>query len=105
MCCFVSQVLITIYWLGRKAHADPFYNGPYLKLKAFEGLLGTTLYKVRHYTDIIRYLPLTFTLRTYVVCLNTTDSFRVADHVNLFLYPFWYLRYLARNAVHWAHSY
>ncbi|XP_073767992.1 LIM domain only protein 7 isoform X31 [Danio rerio] len=41
----LKNVLITIYWLGRKAHADPFYNGPYLKLKAFEGLLGTTLYK------------------------------------------------------------
>ncbi|XP_073702176.1 LIM domain only protein 7 isoform X8 [Garra rufa] len=41
----LKNVLITIYWLGRKAHADPFYNGPYLKLKAFEGLLGTALYK------------------------------------------------------------
>ncbi|XP_051564311.1 LIM domain only protein 7 isoform X4 [Myxocyprinus asiaticus] len=41
----LNNVLITIYWLGRKAHADPFYNGPYLKLKAFEGLLGTALYK------------------------------------------------------------
>ncbi|KAK7168952.1 hypothetical protein R3I93_005066 [Phoxinus phoxinus] len=41
----LKNVLITIYWLGRKAHADPFYNGPYLKLKAFEELLGTTLYK------------------------------------------------------------
>uniref|UniRef100_A0A8C1GR89 Ubiquitin carboxyl-terminal hydrolase n=1 Tax=Cyprinus carpio TaxID=7962 RepID=A0A8C1GR89_CYPCA len=41
----LKNVLITIYWLGRKAHSDPFYNGPYLKLKAFEGLLGTALYK------------------------------------------------------------
>ncbi|XP_050974408.1 LIM domain only protein 7 isoform X3 [Labeo rohita] len=41
----LKNVLITIYWLGRKAYADPFYNGPYLKLKAFEGLLGTALYK------------------------------------------------------------
>ncbi|XP_056107818.1 LIM domain only protein 7 isoform X14 [Rhinichthys klamathensis goyatoka] len=41
----LKNVLITIYWLGRKAHADPFYNGPYLKLKAFEELLGTALYK------------------------------------------------------------
>ncbi|XP_043104058.1 LIM domain only protein 7 isoform X15 [Puntigrus tetrazona] len=41
----LKNVLITIYWLGRKAHADPFYNGPYLKLKAFEGLLGSALYK------------------------------------------------------------
>uniref|UniRef100_A0A8C1CLU6 LIM domain 7a n=1 Tax=Cyprinus carpio TaxID=7962 RepID=A0A8C1CLU6_CYPCA len=44
----LKNVLITIYWLGRKAHSDPFYNGPYLKLKAFEGLLGTALYKVRY---------------------------------------------------------
>ncbi|XP_066542360.1 LIM domain only protein 7 [Hoplias malabaricus] len=41
----VKNVLITIYWLGRKAQGDPSYNGPYLNLKAFEGLLGTTLYK------------------------------------------------------------
>uniref|UniRef100_A0A674AMD9 Uncharacterized protein n=1 Tax=Salmo trutta TaxID=8032 RepID=A0A674AMD9_SALTR len=34
-----SQVLITIYWLGRKAQCEPFYNGPNLNLKAFEGLL------------------------------------------------------------------
>ncbi|XP_049341288.1 LIM domain only protein 7 isoform X2 [Astyanax mexicanus] len=41
----LKNVLITIYWLGRKAQVDPAYNGPYLNLKAFEGLLGTTLYK------------------------------------------------------------
>ncbi|XP_065148776.2 LIM domain only protein 7 isoform X4 [Paramisgurnus dabryanus] len=41
----LKNVLITLYWLGRKALADPFYNGPYLNLKAFEGLLGTALYK------------------------------------------------------------
>ncbi len=40
------QVLITIYWLGRKAQSDPFYTGPQLNLKAFEGLLGTALSKV-----------------------------------------------------------
>lgn len=32
-------MLITIYWLGRKAQCEPFYNGPNLRLKAFEGLL------------------------------------------------------------------
>ncbi|XP_058642581.1 LIM domain only protein 7 isoform X4 [Onychostoma macrolepis] len=42
----LKNVLITIYWLGRKAHSDPFYNGPYLNLKAFEGLLGKALYKI-----------------------------------------------------------
>ncbi|XP_026127883.1 LIM domain only protein 7-like isoform X2 [Carassius auratus] len=41
----LKNVLITIYWLGRKTHADPFYYGPYLNLKAFEGLLGKALYK------------------------------------------------------------
>ena len=42
-----SQVLITVYWLGRKAQLDPFYCGPQLNFKAFEGLLGLTLSKVR----------------------------------------------------------
>uniref|UniRef100_A0A671MW25 Calponin-homology (CH) domain-containing protein n=1 Tax=Sinocyclocheilus anshuiensis TaxID=1608454 RepID=A0A671MW25_9TELE len=35
-----QKVLITIYWLGRKAQSDPFYTGPQLNLKAFEGLLA-----------------------------------------------------------------
>uniref|UniRef100_A0A4W5LMT1 Uncharacterized protein n=1 Tax=Hucho hucho TaxID=62062 RepID=A0A4W5LMT1_9TELE len=42
---FLLQVLITIYWLGRKAQVDPFYCGPQLNLKAFEGLLGIALSK------------------------------------------------------------
>ncbi|XP_036395867.1 LIM domain only protein 7 [Megalops cyprinoides] len=41
----LKNVLITIYWLGRKAQVDPIYNGPYLNLKAFEGLLGLALSK------------------------------------------------------------
>ncbi|KAJ8253385.1 hypothetical protein GJAV_G00212340 [Gymnothorax javanicus] len=41
----LKNVLITIYWLGRKAQADPIYNGPHLNLKAFEGLLGVALSK------------------------------------------------------------
>uniref|UniRef100_A0A671KQZ2 Calponin-homology (CH) domain-containing protein n=1 Tax=Sinocyclocheilus anshuiensis TaxID=1608454 RepID=A0A671KQZ2_9TELE len=45
-CRFFPFVLITIYWLGRKAQSDPFYTGPQLNLKAFEGLLGTALSKV-----------------------------------------------------------
>ncbi|XP_030643154.1 LIM domain only protein 7 [Chanos chanos] len=40
-CRRLKNVLITIYWLGRKAESDPFYNGPYLNLRAFEGLLDT----------------------------------------------------------------
>ncbi|POI33977.1 hypothetical protein CIB84_002271, partial [Bambusicola thoracicus] len=38
-------VLITLYWLGRKAQSNPYYNGPYLNLKAFEKLLGQALTK------------------------------------------------------------
>lgn len=63
------QVLITLYWLGRKAYTDPLYNGPYLKLKAFEGLLGKTLYKVQYVCftgDILN-------------CFNTVDSCRNGD--------------------------
>lgn len=47
--CFplLSQVLVTVYWLGRKAQLDPFYSGPQLNFKAFEGLLGLALSKVR----------------------------------------------------------
>ncbi|XP_028257988.1 LIM domain only protein 7-like isoform X2 [Parambassis ranga] len=41
----LKNVLITIYWLGRKANLDPFYNGPQLNFKAFEGLLGLALSK------------------------------------------------------------
>ncbi|XP_034069435.1 LIM domain only protein 7 isoform X7 [Gymnodraco acuticeps] len=41
----LKNVLITIYWLGRRAQCDRIYDGPYLNLKAFEGLLGTALYK------------------------------------------------------------
>nr|XP_033473682.1 LIM domain only protein 7-like isoform X10 [Epinephelus lanceolatus] len=41
----LKNVLITIYWLGRRAQCDRFYDGPYLNFKAFEGLLGTALYK------------------------------------------------------------
>ncbi|NXR84524.1 LMO7 protein, partial [Pycnonotus jocosus] len=41
----VKNVLITLYWLGRKAQGDPDYNGPYLNLKAFEKLLGQAFTK------------------------------------------------------------
>ncbi|XP_045423598.1 LIM domain only protein 7 isoform X11 [Lemur catta] len=41
----VKNVLITLYWLGRKAQSNPCYNGPYLNLKAFENLLGHALTK------------------------------------------------------------
>ncbi|KAB0372893.1 hypothetical protein FD755_015646 [Muntiacus reevesi] len=42
---FFFKVLITLYWLGRKAQSNPYYNGPYLNLKAFENLLGQALTK------------------------------------------------------------
>ncbi|XP_063809024.1 LIM domain only protein 7 isoform X3 [Pseudophryne corroboree] len=41
----LKNVLITLYWLGRKAHSLAYYNGPQLNLKSFEGLLGQTLTK------------------------------------------------------------
>ncbi|KAM7424309.1 hypothetical protein PAMA_000580 [Pampus argenteus] len=41
----LKNVLITIYWLGRKAHLDSFFSGPQLNFKAFEGLLGLALSK------------------------------------------------------------
>ncbi|NXH86299.1 LMO7 protein, partial [Edolisoma coerulescens] len=41
----LKNVLITLYWLGRKAQSDSNYNGPYLSLKAFEKLLGQALTK------------------------------------------------------------
>ncbi|EPY76873.1 LIM domain only protein 7-like protein [Camelus ferus] len=41
----LCQVLITLYWLGRKAQSNPYYNGPCLNLKAFENLLGQALTK------------------------------------------------------------
>ncbi|CAN9497575.1 unnamed protein product [Ophioblennius macclurei] len=41
----LKNVLITIYWLGRRAESERSYDGPHLNLKAFEGLLGTALYK------------------------------------------------------------
>ncbi|XP_067322996.1 LIM domain only protein 7 isoform X6 [Anolis sagrei] len=41
----VKNVLITLYWLGRKAHNNPYYNGPHLNLKSFEKLLGQALIK------------------------------------------------------------
>ncbi|MEQ2305173.1 hypothetical protein AMECASPLE_034946, partial [Ameca splendens] len=41
----LKNVLITIYWLGRKAQLDTFYSGPQLNFKDFEGLLGLALSK------------------------------------------------------------
>ncbi|XP_077339239.1 LIM domain only protein 7 isoform X12 [Lithobates pipiens] len=41
----LKNVLITLYWLGRKAQSLLYYNGSQLNVKAFEGLLGQTLTK------------------------------------------------------------
>ncbi|XP_077375630.1 LIM domain only protein 7b isoform X2 [Festucalex cinctus] len=41
----LKNVLITVYWLGRKAYLDDCYNGAHLNFKAFEGLLGLALSK------------------------------------------------------------
>lgn len=37
---FVSQVLVTIYWLGKAANSCASYSGTTLNLKEFEGLLA-----------------------------------------------------------------
>uniref|UniRef100_A0A671UUD2 Ubiquitin C-terminal hydrolase L3 n=1 Tax=Sparus aurata TaxID=8175 RepID=A0A671UUD2_SPAAU len=47
----LKNVLITVYWLGRRAQCDRYYDGPYLNFKAFEGLLGTALYKALQETS------------------------------------------------------
>lgn len=36
----VSQVLNTVFWLGKAAGSCTSYNGPTLNLKEFEGLLA-----------------------------------------------------------------
>ncbi|XP_077472621.1 LIM domain only protein 7 isoform X2 [Stigmatopora argus] len=41
----LKNVLITLYWLSRRAEGEHSYDGPYLNIKAFEGLLGTALHK------------------------------------------------------------
>ncbi|XP_054642869.1 LIM domain only protein 7 isoform X2 [Dunckerocampus dactyliophorus] len=41
----LKNVLITLYWLGRRAQSECSYDGPYLNFKAFEGLLGIALHK------------------------------------------------------------
>ena len=40
MCGSVSQVLVTIYWLGKAANSSASYSGTTLDLKEFEGLLA-----------------------------------------------------------------
>lgn len=50
----VKNVLITLYWLGRKAQSNPYYNGPYLNLKAFENLLGQALTKALEDTSCLK---------------------------------------------------
>lgn len=57
------KVLITLYWLGRKARSNPCYKGPYLNLKAFENLLGQALTKVR---KLYLYEAFTLTNSTYL---------------------------------------
>lgn len=52
----LSQVMITIYWLGRHAHLDTYYSGPQLNFKAFEGLLGLPLSKVSFSSKLLTQL-------------------------------------------------
>lgn len=69
---FSLQVLITIYWLGRRAQCDHLYDGPYLNFKAFEGLLGTALYKVKVSVGIC---PTVHSELSKVYCQETKASF------------------------------
>lgn len=63
---FFFKVLITLYWLGRKAQSNPYYNGPCLNLKSFENLLGQALTKVR---KLYLYETLTVTNSSYLPLL------------------------------------
>lgn len=63
----LSQVLITIYWLGRKAHIDAFYSGPQLNFKAFEGLLGLALSKVSCSSKLLTQYSLLYFLSTLIL--------------------------------------
>lgn len=39
-CICISQVLNTVFWLGKAASGCASYSGPTLNLKEFEGLLA-----------------------------------------------------------------
>uniref|UniRef100_A0A8D2ZMG0 Calponin-homology (CH) domain-containing protein n=1 Tax=Scophthalmus maximus TaxID=52904 RepID=A0A8D2ZMG0_SCOMX len=64
----LKNVLITVFWLGRRAQGDTFYDGPYLNFKAFEGLLGTALYKVNF--SKCRFINASCTLSPADPCLS-----------------------------------
>lgn len=40
LCIWLSQVLNTVFWLGKAANSFASYSGPTLNLKEFEGLLA-----------------------------------------------------------------
>lgn len=50
---FVSQVLVTIYWLGKAANSCASYSGTTLNLKEFEGLLA----QMRKVTWLLFFTP------------------------------------------------
>lgn len=50
---FVSQVLVTIYWLGKAANSSASYSGTTLNLKEFEGLLA----QMRKVTGLFFFIP------------------------------------------------
>uniref|UniRef100_A0A665TD79 Calponin-homology (CH) domain-containing protein n=1 Tax=Echeneis naucrates TaxID=173247 RepID=A0A665TD79_ECHNA len=65
----IMYVLITIYWLGRKAHLDSLYTGPEFNFKAFEGLLGLALSKVSYSSRLFSQLLFPFSACNY--CVST----------------------------------
>lgn len=83
-----SQVLITIYWLGRKAHLDAFYSGPQLNFKAFEGLLGLALSKV---SCCFRGFFYEVVLLLYLVYINPALQIQALDEgSNVYVKDSWY---------------
>ena len=52
--CFLLQVCITLYWLGKCANKKEYYKGPQLNLDVFTNLIfdGSASLKVRDFVDI-----------------------------------------------------
>ncbi|KAK2853908.1 hypothetical protein Q5P01_006569 [Channa striata] len=72
----LKNVLITVYWLGRKAHQDAFYMGPQLNFKAFEGLLGLALSKALDEGSNV------FVKDTWEDCPHTAPSYKRGNSVD-----------------------
>jgi len=67
---FVSQVLVTIYWLGKAANSSASYSGTTLNLKEFEGLLA----QMRKETDDIESPKRSIRDSGYIDCWDSERS-------------------------------